>query len=126
MCGTDYNKNIKKVGPKTSYNYIREYKTIEGVNDNTKHDITILRHNRVRELFRDYQRQEVKVRYCGQPCFNSLHRFLIINNIHADMDRLEQAFLHNTNIVFVEEDVEEERNTDENDDSFPIEVLQQN
>lgn len=44
MCGTDYNKNIFRVGPEKSYKYIKEYVSIEEIDVNTKLDITILNH----------------------------------------------------------------------------------
>ena len=52
MCGTDYNKNIFRVGPETSYKLIQQHGSIEGIENNTKHDTSILKHQRVRELFR--------------------------------------------------------------------------
>ncbi len=59
MCGTDYNDNIKGVGPVMSYKFIKEYGSIEEVEKN-KHknkklqdaDFSILNYKRVREIFR--------------------------------------------------------------------------
>ena len=39
MCGTDYNKNIFRVGPAKAFSYISEYKTIEAVAEKTGLDI---------------------------------------------------------------------------------------
>jgi 5'-3' exonuclease len=47
MCGTDYNKNIFKIGVEKSYKFISECKTIE----NVKLDTSILKYERSRELF---------------------------------------------------------------------------
>lgn len=47
MCGTDYNKNIFKIGVEKAYKFISEWKTIE----NVKLDTSILKHQRSRELF---------------------------------------------------------------------------
>jgi 5'-3' exonuclease len=63
MCGTDFNDNIPRVGPVTSLNYIKKYKTIETIGESVtkvdKHtkqkvkiDISALAHEKTRELFR--------------------------------------------------------------------------
>lgn len=61
MCGTDFNDNIPRVGPVTSLSYIKKYKTIEAIGEvtkvdkktNTKNklDISVLAHEKTRELF---------------------------------------------------------------------------
>lgn len=47
MCGTDYNKNIPRVGVETSYKFILKWYSIESV----PLDTTILNYTRVREIF---------------------------------------------------------------------------
>ena len=47
LCGTDYNKNIYKVGPKKAFDLLKKYESI----DNFTIDTSILNHIRVRELF---------------------------------------------------------------------------
>ena len=47
LCGTDYNKNIYKVGPKKAYDLLKKHESI----DNFTIDTSILNHIRVRELF---------------------------------------------------------------------------
>mgnify|MGYP001114317760 CR=1 FL=1 len=62
MCGTDFNDNIPRVGPVTSLNYIKKHKTIEAIGEEvtkvdkktkekTKLDISVLAHEKTRELF---------------------------------------------------------------------------
>ena len=62
MCGTDFNNNIPRVGPVTSLNYIKKYKTIEAIGESVtkvdrqtkqkvKLDISVLAHEKTRELF---------------------------------------------------------------------------
>lgn len=51
MCGTDYNKNIFKIGVEKSFKFISECKTIE----NVKLDTSILKHQRSRQLFTSKQ-----------------------------------------------------------------------
>lgn len=52
MCGTDYNKNIYRVGPKKIYKLLKQYHSIEAIKENTAHDVSILNHLRIRDLFR--------------------------------------------------------------------------
>lgn len=49
MCGTDFNSNISKIGPVRSYDLIRKHGSIESVG--TVMDISILNHERTKELF---------------------------------------------------------------------------
>ena len=51
MCGTDYNKNIFRIGVEKAYKLIHEWKSIENIRDNTKLDVDILNHVNVRAKF---------------------------------------------------------------------------
>jgi len=62
MCGTDFNDNIPSVGPITSLKYIKKYKSIEEIGsvvhkvdkktkEELKLDISVLAHEKTRELF---------------------------------------------------------------------------
>jgi flap endonuclease-1 len=99
MCGTDYNKNIFKVGPAKAYAYIKKYGSIEEVGKQTNHDISILNHIRSRELFRNYNRSNFSVPYCGHPNFSELEQFVFRKNVRMNIDSLRKAFVHNL-IVF--------------------------
>lgn len=99
MCGTDYNDNIYRVGPNKAYSLIQEHKSIEGIRDNTKYDITVLKHNRVRELFTRYQKVEWDIPYCGQPDFNKLVELIEQKRLRIDIDSLQKSFMHNTVII---------------------------
>ena len=76
MCGTDYNKNIFRVGPSKALKLIQTHKSI----DKVEMDVSILNHKRVRELFKEYKRSECAVPYCGCPDFNELQMFLVKKN----------------------------------------------
>lgn len=106
MLGTDYNKNIPKIGGETSLKYIRNYGTIDGVKNNTGHDITILNHIRGRELFLDYDKHEIKdIPYCGSPDFDLLAAFISRNEIIGiNIDKLKKCLVHNNLIIDEEED----------------------
>lgn len=107
MCGTDYNKNIFKVGPKTAFKLMTTHGSIEKIHQNTKHDTAILKAERGRELFRDYEKANVTVPYCGSPNFKDLGVFLAKHNVRISVESLKKAFVHNT-IIFEEEESDEE------------------
>lgn len=52
MCGTDFNKNIPRIGSIRAYELIRQYGSIENVRDKTNYDVSTLNFRRVREIFR--------------------------------------------------------------------------
>ena len=72
MCGTDYNKNIFKIGPKKSYKMILDHKNIETVGN--YHDISILNHLRGRELFRHYDKFDGRL---------PVHKPIKISNVNS-------------------------------------------
>ena len=117
MCGTDYNKNIFRVGPEKAYKHIQKHSTIDQIGENTVLDISVLNHVRGRELFRDYEelKDVAKITYCGAPNFKQLEEFVFKNNIRCSVEGLKKSFVHQTNIVFDEED-------EETDDEFILEI----
>lgn len=106
MCGTDYNKNIFRVGPEKAYKHIQKHSTIEEIALNTTLDITILKHIRCRELFKKYTQKNINVPYCGIPDFQNLSEFIFKNNIICSVDGLKKSFIHSTTIIFEEGDEE--------------------
>lgn len=91
MCGTDYNTNIRLIGPKKAYRLIQEHGSIEGIAESGI-DVSILKHTRGRELFRDYKRFDGKIPYCGQPDFSKLGEFLFRHNIGVSLDTIKKNF----------------------------------
>jgi 5'-3' exonuclease len=114
MCGTDYNKNIFKVGPMKAQKLIEMHRSIDNIAEKTSLDISILNHVRVRQLFREYQRSKVAVPYCGCPDFNTLQQFVVKKNLRVNTDSLRKSFVHN--IVVFEDDDEQEVIILEDDD----------
>jgi len=113
MCGTDYNKNINLIGPVKALKLLSLYKDIETIHKKCKVDISVLNHIRVRELFRGYIKNTVRVPYCGSPNFSELEVFVAKRNIRTNIDSLRRSFVK-ADIVF-EDDiviVEEEEDTD--------------
>jgi len=105
MCGTDYNKNIFRVGPSKAYQFISSYKSIEEIAKKTRLDVSILNHTRGRELFRDYQKSKVKVPYCGVPDEDGLRLFMTKKNIRANVETLMHSFVRKDKIVVENDDV---------------------
>jgi len=95
MCGNDYNKNIPKIGFVNSHRLIKEHNCIENIGLNTELDISILNHERTRELFtlsesipKDFER----VNFCGRPDYKRLQRFLFENNCFISIQEIYKAY----------------------------------
>lgn len=121
MCGTDYNKNIFRVGPEKAYKFLKTFTSIEKIAENTTLDITALNHTRGRELFRGYKLLDVKIPYCGSPDFKKLSEFIFKHNIRCSVEGLKKAFIHSTTIIFEDgdnesNDVNDEVNQEENEE----------
>ena len=91
MCGTDYNKNIFKIGPEKAYKLIKQYNTIEEIGGSGI-DISCLNHKRVRELFLGYEKHTDKIPYCKSIDFNEFHKFLFTNNIRFSIEKVKKDF----------------------------------
>ena len=105
MCGTDYNKNIYKIGPEKAYKYIQKYSTIEKISEfNPNLDISILNHVRGRYLFRQYEQINVKIPYCGSPNFQVLTEFVFKHNIKCSIEGLKSSFI-TPSIILIQENI---------------------
>jgi 5'-3' exonuclease len=101
MCGTDYNKNIPKVGPVMSFKLIKEFDTIDKL-PKEKYDISILNHKRVREIFGAVDMPlSLFVPYCGKPQYEKLEEFCFLHNCRIDMEWIKK--INKPNIIFVSE-----------------------
>ena len=90
MCGTDYNSNIRGIGPDKSFKLIKELKNIDNI---TKHDISILNHNRVRELYKAPETLDFIVPYCDKPDYAKVSEFIFRNNINQNkLEQIKDAF----------------------------------
>lgn len=92
MCGTDYNDNIFKIGPENALKLIKQYESI----DKMEHlDTSCLKHNRVRELFKEYKSMPlVSVPYCGIPDFEALSEFMFKFRIHYPIETIKKHCGH--------------------------------
>jgi flap endonuclease-1 len=76
MCGTDYNKNIPKVGCETAYKFISQFGSIEEIGKQKNLDISILKHEKSRELFTKYERYDFStetIPYNGTPDYEKVY-----------------------------------------------------
>ena len=88
MCGTDYNPNIRLIGPKKAFKLIREHKDIESIGI----DISVLNHIRTRELFKGYKRFDGNIPYCSPPDFKNIGGFMFKHNIGTSIDTIKKNF----------------------------------
>lgn len=93
MCGTDYNKNIPKIGPETAFKLLKHFGTIEEIGKSGI-DITILNHVRIREIFKKYKRCNKKIRYCVPPDMQKLEEFLNSNGINISKSTIKNFGTH--------------------------------
>jgi len=89
MFGTDYNKNIFKVGPEKSFRLIKEYRTIDKIKESGV-DVSVLNHERVRELFCKYERFEEYIPYCKPSDYNKLAEFMFKHGIRYNIEKLKR------------------------------------
>ena len=93
MCGTDYNKNIPRIGPQKSYDLIKKLGSIDDIDEKTVYDVRILNHNRVRELFTFPENYFTKkVKFCCRPDMNKLQEFIFVNNCKVYYNYIERCF----------------------------------
>lgn len=101
MCGTDYNKNIPKIGSMNSFKLIQLHKNIENIEKNTKHDVSILKYKRVREMFKIFEDYKIDtIPYCGQPDFEQLVEFTKKYQLDINIENLRKDFIKE--LIFLE------------------------
>ena len=95
MCGTDYNKNIPKIGPENSYKLLIKYENIENIEKNTNYNTDILNYKRTRELFSNDKTVDLYIPFCKEPDFDKLSSFLFINNCKISLEKIKKEFKSN-------------------------------
>lgn len=121
MCGTDYNKNISKIGSKTAYKYILKYGDIDSFAEQTGTNVSILNHVRVREMFSSFEDEKNLIKsvpYCGHPNMEKLVQFVDSKGLNINLEKIKLAFA--PSIIVIEG---EENNTTESDDTEEIIIL---
>lgn len=102
MGGTDYNPNIPNIGLNKAYKLLKDYKDIDTIGLNTELDISVLNHERTRELFTNYEQTIHKIKYCGVPDYKALNVFNFKHNIHFNVEGLRSSFERTDEIEFEE------------------------
>lgn len=99
MCGTDYNNNIRGIGPEKSFKLISQYKSIENIEavadsiGNKLYDISPLNYIRTRELFESIvDEKAVKFKYTGNVDMEAVKQFLIDNSLQFNPKIIESSF----------------------------------
>lgn len=90
MCGTDYNRNIFRMGSEKSYKLITKHRKLETVESDTTIDTTILNFRRVRSLFEvpGVLQQRYTIKHGKQLPYNSLMEFCTIYNLRPTQPTL--------------------------------------
>ena len=90
-----------------------KYGGIDELSKESKIDISILNHIRVRELFTDFTEEvqvinTMNIPYCFSPNFEKLEKFVIKQKMSINIEKLRQDFTQNNLIVFEDSDSDEE------------------
>lgn len=96
MCGTDYNKNIFRIGPQKAYKLIQENNTIENI-ANIGLDISILNHLRGRELFSPtwslvQDHLNIHIPHCKKADLEAVAKFLFQNRCNVSLKKIINDF----------------------------------
>lgn len=88
MCGTDYNKNIYRIGHDKAYKLLQKYKSIDEISKELGYDISILNHKRVIEIFTvpPVLDNEYRKEFIPEPIdVNQFNEFCLVNNCKVKM-----------------------------------------
>lgn len=107
MCGTDYNDNMRGIGPDKSYKLLVENGLIEDLEKiidkktgEAKFDTSVLKYKRVREMFSTPENIDQKIPYCGKPDIKKLQRWLFENNVSYNVESIVSSFERKEELVF--------------------------
>jgi 5'-3' exonuclease len=104
MCGTDYNTNIKGIGPAGAFKLISQYKTIENIMEKKGTDISILNHTRGRVLFNNPISKKIEIPYTGKPDYSKLEEFIDTNKIYISVEKVREYFTPNKLVIIEDSD----------------------
>ena len=126
MFGCDYNKNINKVGIETSYKYIQKYRSIDEISKQLSIDVSILNHERTRELFTKYEKLDIEnIPFCGVPNFDLLESFISRHELYniKNFNKLKDCFVKNKQIILFDDNEKETDNDGFEDDEKETEKV---
>lgn len=102
MCGTDYNKNMAGYGPMKALGLMQKHGSIDEL-ANVGFDISILNHERGREIFTKPLDCKYNTPYCGYPSVDELKEYVRENALRISMDLLLRSFARKTMVYAKEE-----------------------
>lgn len=91
MLGTDYNTNMKGIGPEKAYKLIREMGSLDAIQERG-YPTECLRYPRVRELFRFTLTDDARVPFCGTPDWAAFNAFVFKYNLRVNTGSLKKSF----------------------------------
>jgi flap endonuclease-1 len=100
MFGTDFNPNIPNIGPVKAMSLIKKYKNIDNIG--SVMDISMLNHERVVDIFRNYEKSKENIEYCGSVDFQGLAEYIFKHNLNIEVEYLKRYFIQE--VVFEEEE----------------------
>jgi 5'-3' exonuclease len=96
MSGTDYNKNIPRIGSEKAYKLLSSWTSIEDIAINTQYDISILNHVRIREIYSFPNNPPEPEVYTfdsvGDAIVNDFAVFAAQNNLKFDREQFIKYF----------------------------------
>jgi len=98
MAGTDFNKNIPKIGFVKSIKLLMDHGSISKIGAKTKHDISILNHREVRKRFERVPWQSTVKDACFEVTFDdvreikALERYNLVIDL-VELTKLKQKFI---------------------------------
>ncbi len=91
MCGTDYNPNMKGIGPEKAYKLVVQYGSLDAI-EAAGYPVECLKYKRVRELFRFELDDKAIIKFCGMPQWQPLEVFAFRNNMRVNMGIIRKSF----------------------------------
>ncbi len=101
MCGTDYNKNIRGIGPNKAYRLIDDSLKIEDL-PMSPEQLSILKYPAARRLFTlksniVYHKPKNNRWWTSQPSMTRVAVFLARHNLHSTTHQIENSFFRQSN-----------------------------
>ena len=98
LCGTDYNKNLHKIGSFTAFKYIKLYNDIETIGEKLNINLDELPYERVRQLFTNFEPYNIEIPFCGKTDIYKLSIFFSNNNVN-NSNMQKYIFFQNINLI---------------------------
>ena len=97
MCGTDYNKNIFRIGPNRALDLIKRYGSIDEIGKTM--DVSVLNHKRVKEIFTSYKEHTEQLAFASVPSYAKLNEWMINNNVRMSVVEIRRQLENNPEFI---------------------------